>query len=461
MRAIHAYVGATVLVSVIVLAAQDWAELSALSPSAAVGLASLVLLGLVSEASAFSYRLGATGGSSSLVFLPLVAAVVLFGPLPAIAFIVVTTLPGEFLIRRRPTIRAAFNVAQYVNATAVAGLLFTGVGGYPLALGPDVPEAFDPQLLAVLAFGTGTLLLNHLAVAGAIALSERVPLRRVTWMVMNRIGGTVLNDLMILPISILVAFLYFELGVTGLFVALLPLIFIRYAYLAKFRLQAANRDLLQVLVKAIETRDPYTSGHSLRVQALARGIAEAIGMRARDMEQLETAALLHDIGKIEVVYEKILQKPGDLSEAERKVIESHVHRGVEILTSLSSFDAKIVAAVRHHHELYDGSGYPDGLSGERIPLFARIIKMSDAIDAMLSTRPYRDALPLAKVESELRDYSGRHFDPKLVDAVISSRMLHEHAVSIELESSLKQPRESRDSSNGPVEADAEAGSFRV
>ena len=442
MRAIHLYVGATVLVSLGVVAIQDWETLTHLPLAAIIGLGSLVLLGLVSEASAFSYRLGATGGSSSLVFLPLVAAVILFGPVPAVLFILVTTLPGEFLIRRRPVIRAAFNVAQYINATAVSGILFSMVGGYPLALGPDVPEAFDPQLIAVLAFGTTTLLLNHVAVAGAIALSERAPLRRVLWTVMNRIGGTVLNDLMILPIAILVAFLYFELGVTGLFVALLPLIFIRYSYLAKFRLQAANRDLLQVLVKAIETRDPYTSGHSLRVQALARGVGEVIGMGSRQMEQLETAALLHDIGKIEVVYEKILQKPGSLSEDERRMIESHVHRGVEILTSLSSFDSRIVSAVRHHHELYDGSGYPDGLAGEKIPLFSRIIKMSDAIDAMLSTRPYRGALPLEKVRSELRDFAGRHFDPRLVAAVIDSSMLEDHSSSIRLEASLKEKQSS-------------------
>jgi putative nucleotidyltransferase with HDIG domain len=436
MRPIHLYVGATVAVALVVLQVLDWTALIELPQDALIGLAALTFLGFCSEASAFSYKMGSSGGSSSLVFLPLVAAMILFGPVPAVAFILVTATIGEFIVRRNPLIRALFNTAQYVNATAVSGIVFTATGGVPLALTAGPLESFDPQILPVLALGTTSLFLNHLAVAGAIALSQREKLRRVVWNVMNRIGGTVANDLMILPISIFVAFLYFELGVIGLFVALLPLIFIRYSYLAKFRLQAANRDLLQVLVKAIETRDPYTSGHSIRVQSIAKCIGEEIGLTSARLEELETAALLHDIGKIEVVYEKILQKPGDLSEQERKIIESHVDRGVEILTSLSSFNSRIIGAVRHHHELYDGSGYPDGLAADKIPLFGRIIKISDAIDAMLSTRPYRGALPIHKVRSELLDFSGRHFDPKLVQAIVGSQILEEHASTIHLQVTL-------------------------
>jgi putative nucleotidyltransferase with HDIG domain len=284
----------------------------------------------------------------------------------------------------------------------------------------------------VLVFGVSALLLNHVAVALAIGLSERTPPLALTRTVSTRIAGTVLNDLMVLPVALLVAFLYFELWVPGLLVSVLPLLFIRHSYLAKFRLEVANRDLLQVLVKAIETRDPYTSGHSIRVHSLAKRIGEEIGLGVRRADELEAAALLHDIGKIEVVYESILRKEGALSEDEWSVIQSHVDRGVEILTSLSSFNARIIAGIRHHHELYDGTGYPDGLSGEAIPVYARIIKLSDAIDAMLSDRPYRDALSVAMVRSELRDFSGKHFDPRLVDAVLRSSILTEHAAVIQL-----------------------------
>ena len=116
------------------------------------------------------------------------------------------------------------------------------------------------------------------------------------------------------------------------------------------------------------------------------------------IERIETAALLHDIGKIEAIYTEILKKPGDLSKEEREIIESHVTKGVELLTSLGSFPKEIIDAVRHHHEREDGKGYPDGIAGRQILLGARIIKVVDAIDAMLSDRPYRKALSIDELK---------------------------------------------------------------
>jgi len=342
---------------------------------------------------------------------------------------------AEFVIRKKDFLKALFNTTQYIVVTAGSCFFFVKAGGYPLAATVPRISEFDPQVVPTLVFGASALLLNHQAVAGAIALSQHKSIWSVLRVVFNRIWGTVLNDLMILPIAILVAYLYFELEVGGLFVALLPLLFVRYSYLAKFRLEVANRDLLQVLVKAIETRDPYTSGHSIRVQSLSKSIGEELNMSLRTIDELETAALLHDVGKIEIVYEEILRKPSSLSPQERKIIESHVERGVEILTSLSSFNSRIVAGIRHHHELYDGSGYPDGIAGENIPLYARIIKVSDAIDAMLSTRPYRPALSIETVHSELEKFSGKHFDPKLVEVIVKSSVLSQHAAIVEVDRS--------------------------
>jgi putative nucleotidyltransferase with HDIG domain len=303
-------------------------------------------------------------------------------------------------------------------------------------LSETLPQ-FDLQVIPVLAFGFVALTLNHLAVAVALAITRGERLWNLgRFMLTQDVGRTIVNDLMVLPIALLVAFLYFELGVLGLFVALLPLIFIRYSYLSNFRLEAANRDLMQALVKAIETRDPYTSGHSVRVMGLARDIGLAAGLNMRRAAELETAALLHDIGKIEVVYEGIMQKPGALTPDERAVMESHVERGVEILRSLTSLNARIVEGVRHHHELYDGSGYPDRLAGDRIPIFGRIIKLADAIDAMLSDRPYRSALTLEEVNRELERFAGLHFDPGLVEGLIGSAALQDYARLMEIECSL-------------------------
>jgi putative nucleotidyltransferase with HDIG domain len=210
----------------------------------------------------------------------------------------------------------------------------------------------------------------------------------------------------------------------------LPLLFIRHAYLTILQLQQANRDLLKALVKAIETRDPYTSGHSLRVASLATRIADAIGLSPKRLGDVETAALLHDIGKIEAVYTEILGKPDHLTEEEREIIESHVTKGVELLEQLSSFPKEVVAGVRGHHERVDGKGYPDGLMDDQIPIGARIIKVCDAVDAMLSDRPYRKALDLPAVREQLEIYSGTQFDSEIVNAVLAGSIIEKHAAEL-------------------------------
>ena len=239
-----------------------------------------------------------------------------------------------------------------------------------------------------------------------------------------------LYDLLISPVAFGIALLYIPLHAAGLLVAFLPLFFIRNSYFINLRLQQANKDLIKALVKAIETRDPYTSGHSLRVASLARDIAETLGLSQRQVAEVETAALLHDIGKIDAIYEDILRKPTDLSPSERSVIESHVIKGVELLRSLSSFPEEILSAVRHHHEREDGRGYPDRLRGAEIPIGSKIIKVCDAVDAMLSDRPYRKALTLQDVRNQLLRFSGTQFDGRVTEIVVSSSVLENHASEV-------------------------------
>jgi len=184
---------------------------------------------------------------------------------------------------------------------------------------------------------------------------------------------------------------------------------------------------LKVLVKAIETRDPYTSGHSLRVSHLARRISEELGLPRGEIDRIERSALLHDIGKIEAVFTGILAKPSSLSDEERSVIQSHPAKGEELLRNLSSFPEDIILAVRHHHEREDGKGYPDGLLAPDIPLGAKIISVCDAVDAMLSDRPYRNALSIAAVMHELRTHSGTQFDERVVRALVDGQLIDEYA----------------------------------
>ncbi len=173
---------------------------------------------------------------------------------------------------------------------------------------------------------------------------------------------------------------------------------------------------VMALSNAIEAKDPYTRGHSERVADLCVRTAEALGLGKREKEHLRLAAILHDIGKIGIGL-NLLRKDGGLAGPEREEIQLHPEQGVRILEPIS-FLKPVLTAIRHHHERFDGSGYPLGLKGAEIPFKARIICVADAWDAMLSRRPYRDPLSTEEAKEELRGNVGSQFDAEVVDAFI-------------------------------------------
>ena len=434
-RRVEIYVALIVFLAAGALVTRDWSQVTGLGFDYLAGFTVLVALGLISESLTLPITIGKRSGStSSIAFLPLLTSLLLFGPVPTVLFITITGPVGEFLIRRKETIKAAFNSAQYVLATVVGGVVFSALGGEGLAFrDAGFTEGMRTQLLAFGGFGIVFVILNNAAVSIAVALTDGIAVRKVWFRIIGKTGTNSIYDIAISPIAIAVAFLYLNLGWIGLLLAVLPLLFIRHAYMTIVQLQQANRDILTALVKAIETRDPYTSGHSLRVASLAVRIAEAMGFSAGKQRDVETAALLHDIGKIEAVYTELLRKPSDLTPEERKVIESHVTKGVELLEQLSSFSKNVIVGVKGHHERVDGRGYPLGLKGNQIPLAARIIKVCDAIDAMLSDRPYRKALSLPQVREQLIIYSGIQFDLEVVKAAIEENVLEAHQADIQLQ----------------------------
>jgi len=365
--------------------------------------------------------MGQTRGGHSVFFLLLLASIQLFGPLPTTVLAFLTLVVGESFVKRAELRRVIFNVAQYVLAVALAGAVFTALGGRPS------PDALDFSIWPFVGFAIAFQVVNVAAVAGVVSLDQGVPFGEVVSRLTGRWGANLSQDFLVSPLAVLIAYTYSEIGWGGLLGISFLLIWVRRSYLIGFQLQQANRDLLKALVKAIETRDPYTSGHSMRVAALARRIASQMGLTGRKLDDIETAALLHDVGKIDAIYTDILSKKGSLSSEEMEVIKSHVDKGVELLTSLSSFHQDIIASVRHHHERFDGSGYPDGIAGDAIPLGARIIKACDAVDAMLSDRPYRKALSLSDVREQLLLFSEREFDPALVSLFLREDVLESHA----------------------------------
>lgn len=173
---------------------------------------------------------------------------------------------------------------------------------------------------------------------------------------------------------------------------------------------------VQALAKAIEVKDPYTRGHSERVTTYALMIAEALGLDEREKQKLKYAATLHDIGKIGIAG-RVLNKPGALTEEEYTHVKTHPLLGDSIVEPVE-FLQEPRPIILHHHERYDGKGYPDGLKGEDIPLSARILAVADAFEAMRSDRPYRRALPLEEAREELIRNAGTQFDPRVVEVFL-------------------------------------------
>jgi putative nucleotidyltransferase with HDIG domain len=294
---------------------------------------------------------------------------------------------------------------------------------------------------AGLAAGGIYFVVNTGLLAGAMALEghdswRRVWTERFSWLLphyvaFGAVGGAI-------------ALAYDAIGLIGLAVFVLPLLLMRKtmaAYLGhtekstkKLReaaetihnqnvsLEQANRLLkerstaaMQSLSATVDARDAYTAGHSRRVQQLALAIGRELGLSQAELDLLGHAALFHDIGKL-AIPDAILLKPSPLSSDEWSLMQRHAEEGARIIDRLG-FLGDAVPAIRHHHERWDGAGYPDGLSGEEIPLGARIIHVADALDSMLTNRIYKVARPAGEALEELRRGGGSQFCPRCVGAL--------------------------------------------
>ncbi len=190
----------------------------------------------------------------------------------------------------------------------------------------------------------------------------------------------------------------------------------------KSSIQSHYRETIDSLVAAVDAKDSYTKGHQERVADLARKIGEAMNLASGEREAICQAATLHDIGKIGVS-EYILRKESKLNSKEYEIVKKHSVIGADIL-SPATFLKDIVPMVRYHHERYDGSGYPEGLKGNRIPLGARVIAVADTVDAMLWERPYAVSKNAVEVAEELNMVAGTQFDPQIVTALLDKKLLN-------------------------------------
>jgi hypothetical protein len=228
------------------------------------------------------------------------------------------------------------------------------------------------------------------------------------------------NLLTVAPLGWLMARMYLLPG-AGWWTTLLfglPLFATRVAYVRFLQMREMFTQTIGALAEAVDKRDPYTSKHSQRVRLISVDIGRVLGVSAAELEALEWGGLLHDVGKIGVP-DSVLLKQGKLTRDERITMNAHPVLGAQIIGPVDRL-APELPVIRHHHEWYNGSGYPDRLMGDEIPRLARILHVADAFEAMTADRPYRKALSTEQALAELRKFAGVQFDPECVDAFVKT-----------------------------------------
>ena len=415
-KSVNAYIVAVALAAVAtLLALWPYSALYSMPPERLLGAGVLVGLAFVSEGLAFYFG-NKQLIASSVAFLPFLACVILFPPAVAVPAIGAAVLASNIFPHRRSFFKLLFNVSQAIVSAGCAAII-----------NETLLSAHIKPIWSFAAATLAFLTINMALMAGVLAVMRGQRFSLVAAEVVGPKGNNFIRGLLASPLALFIAPLYENYQITGIISVLLPLMLIRHSYADRLELERANKDLLRVLIKAIDTRDPYTSGHSFRVASLAIMIAEDLKLPRRRIDEIEMAALLHDVGKIDPAFEAVIRKPYDLTNEERALIQTHAALGADILRNLKTLPDVIVTSVRHHHERMDGKGYPAGLVGTDIPLPARIIMLCDSIDAMLSDRPYRKALPIDRVRQELVRCAGSQFDPAIVHVVLQRDTLERAA----------------------------------
>jgi putative nucleotidyltransferase with HDIG domain len=409
------------VLAVIVCAVLMACILYRIDPSVREGSVSAVLvlgiLALMGEAWQFMLPRSAV---ASIAFIPY-AAMALVVPNWVVLAAIAAAKFIEASLSRRSVLKSAFNIALFVLMFACTILAYRAMGGTAF-LPADGMEARSfasmtraNGIAALIAFCV-SFAVNMLLLSTVIALHSGRTVRAV-WRE-NHLSGMGL-EMIAAPVVFLFGWVYVAHGAIAAALVWVPILGYRHTIKTSLDLEQTNRELLELMIKSIEARDPYTSGHSRRVQHYAMLIARALGLTEREVEHVSTSALLHDVGKIHEKYGKILTKEDKLSPDEWSLMREHPIDGANLVATMTRLH-QFVAPVRHHHENWNGTGYPDGLAGDRIPLASRIIMFADTIDAMTTARPYRGPLGEEVVRAEIIRRRGEQFDPAIADAILSS-----------------------------------------
>ena len=349
------------------------------------------------------------GGGMSIGFPIDFVLILVYGPALAMIVTVLSGFIAEIMGRRVSSwYKILFNVSQFALSIGIAGLVYQNAGGI---IGfQNFLRFIFPATLCALTY----CFMNLILVTIVISLDQGSSISTV-WRVNYKENlPTYLAEA---PLGFLMAIVYVEVGIVGILLFFLPLLMARRSFELYTKMRKVYLDTIRALAAAIDAKDPYTKGHSERVAETSIALAQELNLSDRDIENIEYTALLHDIGKIGIA-DNILGKNSSLTDKEFDKIKEHTVMGAKIIEPVD-FLKNSYKAIYHHHERYNGKGYPDGIKSEDIPILARIIAVADAYDAMGSDRPYRKKFRQDKIMKELTEQSGKQFDPEVVKALIS------------------------------------------
>jgi len=414
-RIVHWYVAATCLLA---LAWSFVLYRTAPTPGTAL-IDALLLCALAVSAEALRYSLPHSA-LGSIGFIPYFAAAIVAPSWPSVAAVVGVRIGAEVWVHR-PPVKAMLNVSSHAIMELVAISVYTGLGGVGLRSIPHLSNLTHVSWVTgfpALAAFAAALIVNNVIVMGAIALSSGRTLGGVAHDVSRTTIGL---DLAAAPLIFVFAWVFAAYGMIAAAACWVPILGLRQIHRVNLELERTNEELLELMVRSLEARDAYTSGHSRRVQQYSATICRAIGLSERQTRHVSKAALLHDVGKIHEKYAPVLAKQDKLTPEEWTIIQDHPADGAELVATMTRL-RDVVPAIRHHHENWDGTGYPDGLAGELIPLASRIIRFADTIDAMTTERPYRLPLTEPQVRAEIVRCRGTQFDPGIADKLVASAL---------------------------------------
>ena len=382
-----------------------------------------VFAGLTLLTGSFTVKVPGINASLSVSETFVFASVLLFGPAAGAVTVLLECLIILFWMRPGRSIhKILFNTAAPAIAIWASGSVFFAISGMAPFAGQSTPVPLRSLFGPLLAFTSLYFLLNSWLVAVALGFETgRSPIgiwwKNFTWLAVNYFSGASVAALIVT---------YMRDDDISTLAIIVPLLLVSYLTFrtAMGRVEDSNRHLnelnrlylstIETLAMAIDAKDQITHGHIRRVQTYAVGLARNVGVGDEKLIQaIEAAALLHDMGKL-AVPEYILNKPGKLTTAEFEKMKLHASVGADILSAIH-FPYPVVPIVRHHHENWDGSGYPLGLKGTDIPIGARILAVVDCFDALTSDRPYRPRLPDNDALRILMDRRGTMYDPLVVD----------------------------------------------